>query len=185
MRRIFALLDSRVLTRVGNLRTLFSVAAMIGVIVVLMVVNVVASAGRWWPVIVASAVWLTLLLIIFVSWRRSLVPRPALEPLTPHQLIDQLTGMRDRVRELALSPQVEGWTYEQCRDFADEKEREASQAIHALGPPYGDHWDRNRRMYHPDRPPGSMQAHFRDRMRYTGDQLDKVIADLRADETDG
>lgn len=93
------------------------------------------------------------------------------------EVIRQLKRHRDRVWALALSPEVDTWTYEQCRDVADSNEAAVAADIHLLCPQHARHWDMNRMMY-PRHPPPTMNAHFRDRMRHTASQIDKVIADL-------
>lgn len=71
---------------------------------------------------------------------------------------------------------MDPWSYEQCRDVADAIEAEVATAIRLLCPEHARHWPENRPMYDREHPPSTMQAHFRDRMRYTATQLDKVIA---------
>ena len=64
--RIFALLDSPFITRIGNLRTIFSIA-ILGVIVV---IAAFLLLGRWLVPLLCLAVWLGVMTLVFVSWRR-------------------------------------------------------------------------------------------------------------------
>lgn len=88
MQRIFALLDSRFLTRVGNLRTLGSVAVL-GVGIVIGAVLAVLSVGPWWPVVGATAMWLTAMLVVSVTWRRHRVLRPDALPDETSSTLDR------------------------------------------------------------------------------------------------
>jgi hypothetical protein len=111
---------------------------------------------------------------------------PSEGPLSTAEIVERLSCHRDRTRELALSPDVDAWTYEECREVADANEAEVGTAIRLLCPECAHHWPSNRMMYDPSHPPppnqghipGPMQAHFRDRMRYTATQLDRVIAEV-------
>jgi hypothetical protein len=71
--RILALVDSRFVTRVGNVGTLLKLVG-VGVAVVIGVAATVAQLlpVRWWIPLLCFVVWLAVTLLVFASWRRNL-----------------------------------------------------------------------------------------------------------------
>lgn len=74
--RMFALLDSRFLARVGNVGTLLKLLG-VGVVIVIAAVATAAQLlpGQWWIPVVCIVAWLSVALPVLVAWRRN-VSRP-------------------------------------------------------------------------------------------------------------
>lgn len=86
MQWITAVLDSRLLARLGNLQTLFRVAAL-GVFVVIGAILAVLEIGPWWPVVASVAAWVTAMLVVSVATRRSRVVSAAPDVDTPANVV--------------------------------------------------------------------------------------------------
>ena len=70
--RIIAVVDSRFVTRVGNVGTLLKMAG-VGAVIVIAVVATIAQVLplRWWMPLACFVVWFAMTTVIVVSWRRN------------------------------------------------------------------------------------------------------------------
>jgi len=115
--RIFKLLDSRFLSRVGNAEILLRLAGLLGLLALGVLATIAPIlTSQWWP----FAVWLTASVVILLGWR-------------------QVTSARRADQQFAAQPLPERQTLTRLirlgTEIMSEANMEASQAAASLGAP--------------------------------------------------
>jgi hypothetical protein len=107
--RLYALLDNQFLSRLGNLRTLVSVAGVVGVVLIALVlalVHVFAHAS-WVPLLFLGLAFLLALILGLGRLRTRRERRAAADPVLVAGLADRLQSVADRVEGFVHAREVE------------------------------------------------------------------------------